>query len=209
MAGNIKGYMDRYVTPTSIVPEADKRGLDYKMCSSYTDGTKLNIEMALVANAVGASASVPGMHGPRAAHVREIFDHLSFSRIWDGRRPLVDYVLNAEPTGGVFVVGYSDNAYQQSMLAWFPRNRVAPFYLFYRPYHLCHVEAMRSVAEHFGCAALLQPAMFSTNVFAYAKRDLREGERLDGIGGYACYGLIENYHEGHAGLPICLAEGAV
>ncbi len=214
MAGNIKGYMDRYVTPTSIIPEADKRGLDYKMCTSYTDGTKLNIEMALVANAIGASASVPGMHGPRAAHVREVFDHLPFSQLWDGRRPLVDYVLGAEPTGGVFVIGYSDNQYQQSMLAWFPpKMGAAPFYLFYRPYHLCHIEIMRCVAEAFlDGTALLQPTRgFQTNVFTYAKRDLRRGEQLDGIGGYACYGLIENCNdtEDHPGLPICLAEGAV
>jgi predicted homoserine dehydrogenase-like protein len=33
MAGNIKGYLDRYANPTTIIPEADKRGLDYKMCA--------------------------------------------------------------------------------------------------------------------------------------------------------------------------------
>jgi predicted homoserine dehydrogenase-like protein len=184
------------------------------MCTSYTDGTKLNIEMALVANAIGASAAVPGMHGPRTSHVSKIFDHLQFSELWDGRRPLVDYVLGAEPTGGVFVVGYSDNEYQQSMLAWFPpKMGTAPFYLFYRPYHLCHIEIMRCVAEAFlDGTALLQPKHgFQTNVFTYAKRDLRRGEHLDGIGGYACYGLIENCRDGetHPGLPICVAEGAV
>ena len=41
MAGNIKGFHDRYTNPTKIAPEADKRLLDHKMCSSYTDGTKL------------------------------------------------------------------------------------------------------------------------------------------------------------------------
>jgi predicted homoserine dehydrogenase-like protein len=34
---------------------------------------------------------------------------------------------------------------------------------------------------------------------------------LDGIGGYACYGLIENCPEPleHPGLPICLADDVV
>jgi predicted homoserine dehydrogenase-like protein len=41
MAGNIKGFLSRYANPTTIIPEADKRNLDYKMCTSYTDGTKL------------------------------------------------------------------------------------------------------------------------------------------------------------------------
>ena len=56
---------------------------------------------------------------------------------------------------------------------------------------------------------MLQPTSgFRTNVYAYAKRDLRKGEKLDGIGGYHCYGLIENctWTDSHAGLPICLAE---
>ena len=48
-----------------------------------------------------------------------------------------------------------------------------------------------------------------TNVYAYAKRDLRGGEVLDGIGGYACYGQIEESagSDEHAGVPICLCEG--
>ena len=85
-----------------------------------------------------------------------------------------------------------------------------PFYLFYRPYHLCHVEAMVCVVEAvLHHRALLQPACgFRTNVYAYAKRDLHKGDTLDGIGGYDCYGLIENCPENESisGLPICLAE---
>ena len=46
MAGNIKGFLDTYSNPTKIIPEADKRSLDYKMATAYTDGTKLHIEMA-------------------------------------------------------------------------------------------------------------------------------------------------------------------
>jgi len=100
------------------------------------------------------------------------------------------------------------------MLAWFPpKMGDAPFYLFYRPYHLCHIEVMRCVAEaYLDGTALLQPSCgFQTNVFTYAKRDLRQGEHLDGLGGFACYGLIENCNDtdGEPGIPICLAEGAV
>ena len=47
MAGNNKGYLDQYTNPTLIIPEADKRDLDYKMCSSYTDGSKMQIENLL------------------------------------------------------------------------------------------------------------------------------------------------------------------
>ncbi len=211
MAGNIKGFLDRDANPTTIIPEADKRMLDYQMCASYTDGTKLNIEMGLVANALGLSAATPGMYGPRANHVRDVLHLFDLDAVWQDRRAVVDYILGGEPKGGVFAIGYCDNPYQRSMLAWFPSQMGdGPFYVFYRPYHLCHVEAMATVAMAFlDGQALLQPHYgFQTNVYAYAKRNLRRGDKLDGIGGYATYGLIENCatNENNPGLPICLAK---
>jgi predicted homoserine dehydrogenase-like protein len=211
MAGNIKGFMDRYANPTSIVPEADKRDLDYRMCTSYTDGTKLCVEMAVVANGLGLNTAVPGMHGPRAGSIYEVFDRFDLETIWQNRQPVVDYVLGATPKGGVFAIGYTEDDYQQNTLAWFPPQMgPGPFYLFYRPYHLGHFESMATIAQAAlnGHAVLKPDFGFRTNVIAYAKRDLRQGESLDGIGGYACYGLIENCaeHDPEPGLPICLAE---
>lgn len=209
MAGNIKGYLDRYINPTTIMPEADKRNLDYHMCTSYTDGTKLAIEMAVLANALGLRTSVPGMHGPRAKEVHDVFDLMDLEAIWADRQPVVDYILGAQPTGGVFAIGYTDNEFQQFTLDWFPpRMGPGPFYLFYRPYHLGHIEALACVADAaLDGRAILQPEFgFQTNVYTYAKRDVAEGEVLDGIGGYLCYGLIEN-HAGNTGLPICLSNG--
>ncbi|MBK8984675.1 MAG: homoserine dehydrogenase [Chloroflexi bacterium] len=213
MAGNIKGYLDRYTNPTLIIPEADKRNLDHKMCSSYTDGTKLGVEMAVLANALGLRTAVPGMIGPRCAHIHDIFDQYDFADLWRDRQGVVDYVLGAEPTGGVFVVGYTASKFQQFTLDWFPpKMGPGPFYLFYRPYHLGHIEALMGVAEAVldGRSRLQPDYGLRTNVFSYAKKNLQAGETLDGMGGYACYGLIENYADGQsAGLPILLADDAV
>jgi predicted homoserine dehydrogenase-like protein len=211
MAGNIKGYLDRYANPTSIVPEADKRNLDYRMCTSYTDGTKLNIEMAVVANGLGLRTAVPGMHGPRVDDIYRVFEHFDFDALWDGKQAIVDYVLGAKPKGGVFAIGYTENQYQQDTLAWFPPEMgPGPFYLFYRPYHLGHFETMATVAQAvLDQHSVLKPDFgFQTNVYAYAKRDLRRGERLDGIGGYTCHGMVENCAENeiHPGVPICVSE---
>jgi len=119
----------------------------------------------------------------------------------------VDYILGAEPDGGIFAVGYCDD-YQRGMLSYYKMGD-GPFYLFYRPHHLCHVEAMRTVAEAvLDDRPLFQPTYgFRTNVYAYAKRDLRQGDELDGIGGYTYYGLIENCLLENPGLPILLADG--
>jgi predicted homoserine dehydrogenase-like protein len=216
MAGNIKGYLDRYVDPTTIIPEADKRSLDYKMCTSFTDGTKLNIEMALVANALNLRTAVPGMIGPRVSSLSQVFELFDFESLRSvDRQPLVDYVLGAEPKGGVFVIAYSDREYQQFTLDWFPVELgPGPYYLFYRPYHLRHIEAMNTVVDVvLNRRALLKPDYgYTTNVIAYARQDLKSGTKLDGIGGYYCYGLIENTAKETTvppGLPICLSENVI
>jgi predicted homoserine dehydrogenase-like protein len=211
MAGNMKGYLDRYVNPTIIIPEADKRDLDYQMCSSYTDGSKLCVEMAVLANGINLRTTVPGMYGPRMESIHDIFEHFDFEKIWDGETGLVDYVLGAKPSGGVFAIGYNDHPYQQHTLDWFPpKMGPGPFYLFYRPYHLGHFETMNTVAwAVLDNRPVLKPDYgYLTNVFSYAKIDLKKGQELDGMGGYAAYGLIENIDETYTdpGVPICIAE---
>lgn len=208
MAGNIKGFLDRYADPRSIVPEADKRNLSYGMATAYTDGTKLSVEMALLANACGLSVIVPGMLGPRARDVHEVLDLFDFEAIAAHGTGVVDYILGAEPNGGVFAVGRCDDPYEASMLAYYKMGD-GPFYLFYRPYHLCHIEAMTCVAAAvLDGQSLLRPDHGQrTNVYAYAKRALVKGTALDGIGGFAAYGMIENDEDGaNDGLPICLAD---
>ena len=212
MAGNIKGFLDRYSNPTSIVPEADKRKLDYFMCTSYTDGTKLSVEMAVLANGLGLRTAMPGMIGPRVRASTKYLTTLTSAPFRDGKTGIADYILDAKPTGGVFAVGYTDDPYQKETLEWFPPQMgPGPFYLFYRPYHLGHFEAMATVAEAalHGRAVLKPRYGFRTNVYAYAKKDLRAGEKLDGIGGYTCYGMIENCGSSgeHSGLPMCLSGG--
>jgi predicted homoserine dehydrogenase-like protein len=208
LAGNIKGFLDRYSNPTVIIPEADKRNLDYKMATAYTDGTKLSIEMALLANAYNLKTGVPGMSGPRARDVQEALHLFDLERIWQSGQPVVDYILGAQPGGGVFVIGRSDDPYNRDMMNYYKMGK-GPFYLFYRPYHLCHFESMGCILEAVHeRRSLLEPTYgFKTNVYTYAKRDLKEGEILDGIGGYLSYGMIENGTQDHPGLPICLSQG--
>lgn len=207
LAGNIKGFLDRYSDPTKIIPEADKRNLDYKMATAYTDGSKLNIEMALLANGYNLRTDRIGMQGPPANDVQEALRLFDLERIWKSGQPVVDYLLGAQPGGGVFVIGHCEDRYQQSMMHYYKMGQ-GPFYLFYRPYHLCHVEAMKCIVEAvYEKKSLLQPIYgFKTMVNTFAKRDLKQGEVLDGLGGYTCYGLIEN---GLDGLPICLANDVV
>ncbi len=211
MAGNIKGFLDRKANPVSIAPEAEKRRLDCRMTTAYTDGTKLCVEMALLANALGLGITSTGMTGPRLGDVREVQKVFDFPSLWEGRKGIVDYILGAEPGGGVFVIGYCENEYQRFMMNYYKMGE-GPFYLFYRPYHLCHVEVGRTILEAFHMKQpLLTPSCgFVAKVNAFAKKDLSKGAELDGIGGFSCYGLIESAQQDKGqGIPICLAENMV
>ena len=207
MAGNIKGFLDRHATPVSIAEEARKRRLNPIMCAAYTDGTKLNIEMSLVANATGLVPAQRGMVGPRARQVSEVFECFDLERL---RGPgVVDYLLGAEPGGGVFVLGYCDVPVQRDYLSYYKMGD-GPFYLFYRPYHLCHLETTYAVAR----VALERKPVFAprdrvTEVVAIAKKDLRPGTVIDtAIGGEHLYGEIEHRKNSEAAgaVPICLLE---
>lgn len=191
MAGNIKGFLDRYATPSSILDEAKIRSLDPIACAAMTDGTKLNIEMALVANATGLVPDRPGMIGPRAEHVTEVFNKFDLESL---RNPgVVDYILGAEPGGGVFAVGYCEHPVQRAYLKYYKMGK-GPFYLFYRPYHLCHLETPYAIAS---LAIAKRPILVPkrrriADVVAYAKCDLEAGTAISiGLGGEHLYGMIE------------------
>lgn len=208
MAGNIKGFLDRYATAAGLLEEARIRNLNPVQCCAYTDGTKLNIEMALLCNGYGLVPWVRGMEGPRAADVREAFDRFDLARY--GETGVVDYLLGAEPGGGVFVVGHCDDPLQMRYLSYYKLGD-GPFYLFYRPYHLCHLETTRAIARAalYGEACLTPERGRVADVYAVAKRDLTPGEPVPhGIGGDHVYGLIERCAVGDpAGLvPIALLE---
>jgi predicted homoserine dehydrogenase-like protein len=213
MAGNVKGYLDRYTDPEKIKPEADKRFLDPKMCSSYTDGSKLNVEMSVLANALNYRTWINGMEGPGAettAGGLEVFD---LEAMLNSGNSYVDYLLGAQPKGGVFCIGHTSIPHQVKTLSWLPaRLGRSSFYVFDRPYHLVHFEAMRTLAHMvLYKEPVLQQQTPGTMVYSYAKKDLPKGTRLDGIGGFCCYGLIENVDSKieDQGVPICQEESLV
>ena len=64
-------------------------------------------EMAIVANGTGLRCGTRGMYGPECGHVREAVNLFPKDQLMDGG--LVDYVLGAEPSPGVFVLGYHED----------------------------------------------------------------------------------------------------
>ncbi len=87
-----------------------------------------------------------------------------------------------------------------------------PYYTLFRPFHLCSIEvpltcAMLALRKKSNMVPLDR---LVSEVFAVAKRDLKPGDVLDGIGGTAYYSLIDTYEAAKAEqlLPVGLAKGA-
>ena len=204
LAGNNKGFLNRHADPSMLVEEAAKRRLSTSQCTSYTDGTKLSIEMALTANATGFGLLETGMVGPRTEYVNdalEVFD-LEKCRKLGG---VVDYVLGAKPGASVFVIAYSDDPEDQFYMNYYKRGS-GPYYLFLRPYHLCHFEtpyAIRRIMTR--KSPILVQKKRVLEVGTRAKSDLKKNTVLDGIGGYHLYGVLEKPNS----LPIGLSEGLI
>ncbi len=198
LAGNIKGLHDPYRTPETQKGYAAKYHQKPQMVTSFADGTKISMEMAIVANATGFKVGKRGMYGPHCEDVSDAPKLFPLEQMLNGG--LVDYVVGAKPAPGVFVLGYNDHPLQQEYLRYYKMGD-GPLYVFYTPYHLCHLEVPLTVARAvlFGDAAVTPQGGPVCEVITAAKRDLKAGEVLDGLGGFACYGLLEN-------AEVCQAE---
>ncbi|HEX9782940.1 MAG TPA: Gfo/Idh/MocA family oxidoreductase [Opitutaceae bacterium] len=210
LAGNIKGLQDRFRNPTTQAGFAAKYNQKPKLITAFADGTKISMEMAITANATGFRVNTRGMHGPRCTHVTEALKLFTMDHFAKGG--IVDYVLGAEPGPGVFVLGYNDNPIKRQYMNYFKMGD-GPLYVFYTPYHLPHLEVPLTVARAvlFGDAAVAPLGGPVCDVITMAKRDLKAGESLDGIGAYMTYGTIENSDVCHRDrlLPMGLSEGCV
>ena len=210
LAGNIKGLQDPYRTPETQRGFAEKYHQDTRMVTSFADGTKISMEMAIVANATGFRVARRGMYGPRCAHVKEALNLFPLEEMLAGG--IVDYILGAEPSPGVFVLGYNDHPISRRYMTYHKMGD-GPLYVFYAPYHLCNFEVPLTVARAvlFGDAAIAPISGPVCDVLTAAKRNLRAGEVLDGIGGFTCYGMLENsdVFQAEGLLPMGLAGGCL
>ncbi len=198
LAGNMEGLQDVRRTPATQKSYAEQYHQKPQMVTSFADGTKISMEMAVIANATGFTVGQRGMYGPECSHVNDAPQLFPLEQMLD--TGLVDYVLGAEPGGGVFVIGHNDNKLQQQYLEYYKMGE-GPLYTFYTPYHLCHLEAPLTAARAvlFNDPAVAPLGGPVCDVITIAKKDLTAGDILDGIGGFTCYGALEK-------SKICLQE---
>ena len=203
--------LDRTATPDMLAAEARLKGAAPKMLCSFVDGTKTMVEMAALANATGLLPSRRGLHGPTTTvdQLARVFSLRDQGGILD-RPGVVDYAIgNVAP--GVFLVFTSTLHVVVDELRYLKMGD-GPNWALYRPYHLTSLETPLSVARAVldGEATIAPSCGLVAEVITVAKRRLRAGETIDGIGGFTVYGLVEHASIAHEEqlLPLGLAQGA-
>ncbi len=202
--------------------DAAAGGMNPQMFNSFLDGTKSAIEMAAVANATGLVPQSHGLSFPPCGvdDLQRILRPASAG----GTLPIsgtVEVVSSLERDGrpvfrdlrwGVYAVfeapdDYVARCFREYGLVTDPSGRFAAMY---KPYHLIGLELGITVAmAGLRGEATGAPRDFLGDVVATAKRDLADGETLDGEGGYTVYGRLMPAADSLAlgGLPLGLAHG--
>ncbi len=201
--------INHYITPDMCRAEAESKGMNPKMLASFIDGTKTMVEMAAVSNATGLVPDIIGMHGPKIE-----LDELSkvFVPVSDGgilsKKGCVEF-STGKIAPGVFAIVTTDEPRIVNDMKFVSMGS-GPYYLFYRPFHLCNIETPIAVAESiiYKEATVTAETMHS-EVVSVAKRNLNAGEKIGGIGSADIFNNIFTYEEAckKKAIPMGIAQG--
>ncbi len=229
-AGKGTKYLPSYhaSTPDTVwehygqTPEgAKKAGMNPQMFNSFLDGTKSGIEMTAIANATGLSPSPNGLSFPDVPT-----DELQNKLIPAADGGLLDHKGQVEVISsiyrdgseiennlrwGVYTVFEAPNEYARACFKQYglKTDPSGQYSAMYRPYHLIGLElgisALSAVLRNEPTG---QTRNFMSDVVSIAKRNLKQGELLDGEGGYTVWGKAQPSAKSlqFGALPIGLAH---
>ena len=201
--------VNRECTPDMVEEEAARKRMSPRMLTSFKDASKTMVELAAISNATGFLPACPGGTGHPATpdQLASVYRLKEEGGILD-RYQVVDYVNGVAPGVYCIITSPLEEVHREVQYLLLGEG---PNYALYRPYHLASLETPVSAAR-----VVLQgepsivpaPGAPYSEVVTVAKRDLRPGEYLDGIGGYTAYGSLWSYREAQAAgaLPLGLVN---
>ena len=207
--GNIKGFLNHNPSEEDMKFWGNKSGISLDMVTSFTDGTKVQIEQAFVANGLGANIAKNGLIGLEeddmqvgGAALAEYAKELN--------EPISDYLLSPKLPAGVFIVAEHDGV-QKEHLKYYKMGD-GPYYVMERTFHLCHLEIMKTVKRVFdgGPVLLNNSSSPRISVSTIAKRDIKKGTLIKkGIGSFDVRGEAIRIKENKNHLPIGLCSNVI
>ncbi len=179
--------------PDTVLEEATRRGMAAHMLASFADGTKTMAEMTLLSNATGMVPDVSGMHGTKGdlAQTLQQLRLKSEGGVLD-QHGVVEFVDGLAP--GVFAIVKSDNPHVVHEINYMMLSQ-GDRQILYRPFHLGSLETPLTIAKvYFNHEFAIAPLYGQvSDTVCIAKKDIKAGEILDGIGGYCVRGWIVHH----------------
>ncbi|HHX24645.1 MAG: NAD(P)H-dependent oxidoreductase [Tepidanaerobacteraceae bacterium] len=203
--------LDTQANPDTVREKAIANNMNPKMLTSFVDGTKTMVEMTCVSNSIGFLPTQKGLIGPKSTvkDLPKIFTLREQGGILE-RYKVVEYVNGVAP--GVFVIVTTKLPAVREELAYLTMGE-GPNYVLYRPYHLTSLETPLSAARAYLYhePTIAPSGVMVSETLAVAKKDLKAGDYLDGIGGYTVYGSIDTYENAKSinALPLGLVNSKV
>lgn len=199
-----------HANPDTAKEEADSKQMNAHMLTAFQDGTKTMAEMNLLSNALGFVPDVVGMHG-ESGDLDETVKKLNLKENGGvlNQFGVVEYIDGLAP--GVFVIVKGQNDGVTHEMNYLMKKGDQDHHILYRPYHLASLETPRTIAKAVleNDHAIVPLGVPVSDTVAVTKKDVKAGERVDGIGGYCVRGVIEKHSEtlekGH--IPIGLIVG--
>lgn len=201
--------VDLTCNPDTVLAEAQSKNMSPKMLTAFKDGTKTMVEMTAMCNATGFKPAFTNGSGYHATpkELASVYRLKNEGGILDEYK-VVDYINGVAP--GVYCIVTSKLPEVHHELKYLSMGD-GPNYALYRPYHLTSLETPMSVARLMlhGLPSIVPmagaPYAETTTI---AKRDLKAGEYLDGIGGYTVYGGFYSFKDAQAqkALPLGLVN---
>lgn len=207
--GNVKGFLNHHPTPEDMRYWAEKQGISVKQTTSFTDGTKMQIEQAFTANGLGATIAQPGLTGPQVDNLEDAAPTLIEIAKKTGS-PIADYVIATGKQPAVFIIAEHDDI-EQSPLQYFKMGE-GPLYILPKAYHLCFFEIPRTIERALNKQKplLTNSAQPEISMASIAKRPLKKGEKLEyAIGSFDIRGETIKVAENRGHVPIGILENAV
>ena len=205
---NIKGFLNENPSREDMEYWGAKSNLSLEMVTSFTDGTKVQIEQVLVANGLGACIAQEGLLKLKDDDMLHGGTILA-EKAEEMGCPISDYVLSSKLPAGVFLVLKHDEE-QVDALRYYKLGE-GPYYVLERTYHLCHLEIIKTIRRVLsgGGVLLNNGADPKLSVAAIAKHDIASGDQLKkAIGSFDVRGEAVHIEKHPNHVPIGLLANA-
>lgn len=207
--GNVKGFHNETPTPEDMHYWSQKQGISRSIVTSSTDGTKVQVEQALVANGLGGGIAVPGLRGLETDDLDAAAAALGAEARQLGYA-ISDYVLSPKLRVREFIVAEHDAVHHAALK--YLKMGEGPFYVLAQTSNFAYLEIAKTIRRVLGGGGVLlnNGATPTISVAAIAKKPLAPGCVIrQGLGSFEVRGIAVRIRENAGHVPIGLLADAV